>query len=461
MSLFDNSLFRIYDIRGVYPTQMNEEVAYAAGQAFVKVMAAKNVVVGRDVRQSGDSLQQALIRGVIDAGANVIDIGVISTELLYFASATLECAGGMSLTASHNPSEWNGIKFIAKGAIPLTGNGKLEEIYQFMRDGTKIEQFEKGKVTQRDLLSDYKNFLRPFFPADLPKLKIVANVNFGANGKVVDAVGQDLPLEIVRLNWKEDGTFPKGTPDPSLPSNRQEISQTIIKEQAHFGVAWDADADRIFFYDEKGRFFHGYYLTALLIRHFLQHHPGETIVVERRLAWAYRKAVEEGEGKLVLSRTGHAFLKYVLRANQGIFAGEISGHYYFRDFFFADNGLITFLTVLGIFGQKINQGGTVSQLLDPYLKEFPIVMNEMNYLTNRAAEIIKTFSDKYKDGKQDHEDGISIDYPTWRCNVRMSDNEPVMRLNLEAATNQELEIRLKELSTFIEGFGATLRDDQK
>src|ERR1044072_4678059 len=208
MSIFDQSIVRAYDMRGIYPNQMNEEVAYAAGQAFVAVMGAQKVVVGRDVRGTGVGIQKAMIQGITDAGSHAINIGVISTEMLYFAAATLECDGGMTITASHNPPQWNGIKFIGKGADPLTREGKLGEIYEFMQSGKKLSQFEKGQVEEVDLLKKYVEFLHGFLPADLPALKMVANVNFGANGKVVDGTLQGLPLEIIRLNWEENGSFP-------------------------------------------------------------------------------------------------------------------------------------------------------------------------------------------------------------------------------------------------------------
>jgi len=459
MSIFDQSIFRAYDMRGTYPNQMNEQVAYAAGQAFVHIMGAKNVAVGRDVRGSGVSLQEAAIRGITDAGANAIDVGIISTEMLYFAAATLECDGGLTITASHNPPQWNGIKFIGAGAVALTKEEKLGEIYEHIQANHKISEFNKGTVSRHNLLPDYIQFLKRFTPATVPALKVVANVNFGANGKVVDAALAGLPLELIRLNWQEDGTFPKGTPDPLLPSNYKEITGRVVEEKAAFGAAWDADADRCFFYDEKGRFFHGYYITALLIKFFLNLEPGKNVVCERRLTWANIDAAKEGSGHVVWSRTGHGYIKHALRENSAIFGGETSGHYYFRDAFYCDNGMVTFLTVLGIFAKEIEAGRTVSGLLDYYLEKYPISLEELNYTTPDAAKIIQAASDKYNDAEQNHEDGLTIDYPEWRFNLRMSSNEPVLRLNFEARNKEELAKRGQELTTFVESFGAVLRND--
>lgn len=456
---FDPSIFRAYDMRGIYPDHMNEDVAYAAGQAFVKVMGAKTIVVGRDVRAHGIQLQQAAIRGALEAGANVIDVGVISTEMLYFAAATLACDGGFSMTASHNPAQWNGIKFIGAGAIPLTKEGKLGEIYDAINSGQKMTADVPGTVTHQDILEDYAAFLdKEFAPHNLPNLKIVANVNFGANGKAVDAAVKSLPLEIVRLNWEEDGTFPKGTPDPLLPSNRKEIMERIVAENAHFGAAWDADADRCFFYDEKGRFFHGAYITALLIKYYMDREPGSSVVCERRLTRA-NIAAAEGKGQIVWSRTGHGYIKQNMREHEAVFGGESSGHYYFRDFFFCDSGLVTFLIVLGLFADEIKAGRTVSQLLDTYLQDYPISLEELNYITPDAAKIIEAASEKYAEFPQNKEDGLTVECGNWRFNLRMSSNEPVLRLNYEAVTPTELAARATELTSFVESFGATLRDD--
>jgi phosphomannomutase len=455
----DHSIFRAYDMRGTYPGQINEHVAYAVGQAFVTVMGAKTVVVGRDVRATGTSLKEALTQGIIDAGASVIDIGVISTEMLYFASDTLECDGGISVTASHNPAQWNGFKFIGPKAKPLTKEEALGEIYTAIQSGRKIESLTKGNVRQHDLLPAYISFLETFAPKDMPALKVVANVNFGANGKVVDAAIANLPLTLTRLNWEEDGTFPKGTPDPLLPSNRKEITARIPAEQAHFGVAWDADADRCFFYDEQGRFFHGAYITALLISHFLRHEVGGSVICERRLIRANEAAAKAAGGTIHYSRTGHGYIKAAMREHNAIFGGESSGHFYFRDAAYCDNGMVTFLVVMDMFAKEIAAGRTVGQLLDYYLENFPISLEERNYTTDRAKEIINDATAKWSDGDVNLDDGLAVTFPTWRLSLRSSSNEPVMRLNVEAATPAELAERESELISFIASYGAVLRDD--
>lgn len=456
--LHDPSIFRTYDVRGTYPNQMNERVAYAAGQAFVHVMGAKRVVVGRDVRASGTSLQEAMIQGITDAGATAINIGVISTEMLYFASGTLDCDGGLTVTASHNPSQWNGFKTVGKGGVPLVREGKLGEVYEFIQSGKKLEEFTKGSVEEVDLLPAYTEYLKKFVPQNLPNLKIVANTNFGANGKVVDRVVKNLPIELIRLNWQEDGTFPKGAPDPMLSSNRKEISERVVSEGADFGTAWDADADRCFFYDEKGRWFHGYYITAFLIDHFLKKEPGSAIVVERRIAKANADAVAAGQGKLIFSLTGHTYFKNAMRTNNAIFGGETSAHYYYRDFFSCDNGMISFLTILGIFADHIRSGKKVSSLLDTYMEKYPI-SGEINYVTETAKEIIADAVNAYPDAEQDLADGISATYPDWRFNMRMSNTEPILRLNVEATSPQKLAVKQQELQDFITSRGAELKND--
>jgi phosphomannomutase len=461
MSLFDQSIFRAYDMRGTYPNQINEQVAYAAGQAFVHVMKAKTVAVGRDVRATGPGLEEALVKGITDAGANAIRIGVISTEMLYFAAATLDCDGGMSVTASHNPAQWNGIKFIGKGAAPISKEGQLGEIYQFINEGHKLSAFEKGSYSEADLLPAYIEYLKKFTPTDLPNLKIAANANFGANGKYIDAALSGLPIELLRLNWNEDGTFPKGTPDPLLPKNRKEVQELIVSQGAHFGAAWDADADRCFFYDEKGRPFHGAYVTAMLIKHFFEVEKGGTAIGERRIIWPNLAAAEEGGGKLVFSRTGHGYIKKAMRENDAVFGGEVSGHFYYRDYFFCDSGLVSFLTALGVFAKEIAKGRTVSALLDSYRERFPISDEELNYITPRAQEIIDAASAKYADAEQNHEDGLSVMYPDWRFNLRMSSNEPVLRLNYEAKTREKLEWTATEIQSLIGSFGAELRNDNE
>jgi phosphomannomutase len=455
---FDTSLYRAYDIRGIYPSVINEEFAYLCAQAFARVMEAKKVAVGRDVRTSGASMQQAAIQGLVDLGIEVLDLGVVSTEMLYFASGTLEIDGGFVLTASHNPREWNGFKFVGKKGQPLVREGKLGEIYADIESATPQKVASPGTVTPTPLLADYAAYLQQYVPTNLPSLKLVGNVNFGANGKFVDAAIKGHPLEMIRLNWNEDGSFPKGTPDPLLPSNRKEISERIITESADFGVAWDADADRCFFYDEKGRSFAGYYINALLIDHFLKIEPGASVVVEPRQIWATEAAAAAGGGTAVTSRTGHGFIKATMRQANAIFGGENSGHFYYRDFWYCDNGIITFLTVLGIFAEQIRSGGTVSQLLDSYKTNYP-ASEELNFITDNAKEIIASLQARYPDAELSQIDGVSLAESDWRCNLRMSQNEPVLRLNVEARTPEGLTEREAELLAFILSHGASLRDD--
>ena len=455
---FDTSLYRAYDIRGIYPSVINEEFAYICAQAFARVMQAKKVAVGRDVRTSGASMQKAAMQGLVDLGVEVLDLGVISTEMLYFASGILDIDGGFALTASHNPREWNGFKFVGKKGQPLVREGKLGEIYADADAATPQKVATPGTVTETPLLAQYAEYLQQYVPADLPALKLVGNVNFGANGKFVDAAIAKLPIELIRLNWNEDGNFPKGTPDPLLPSNRKEICERIVTESANFGVAWDADADRCFFYDEKGRAFAGYYINGLLIEHFLKREPGAAVVIEPRQIWATEAAALVGNGKAVTSRTGHGFIKATMRQANAIFGGENSGHFYYRDFWYCDNGIITFLTVMGIFAQQIKSGGTVSQLLDDYMSRYP-ASEELNFITSDAKGIIAGLQARYPNAELSQIDGVSLAEGNWRCNLRMSQNEPVLRLNVEARTPEALAEHEADLLAYILGCGATLRDD--
>jgi phosphomannomutase len=419
------------------------------------------VIVGRDVRVSGPSLQKSAIQGLLDMGVKVIDLGEISTEMLYFASGYLEGVdGGFAQTASHNPREWNGFKFVGKAGLPLTREDKLGEIYEQIKKEEKFTSETPGTLETIDLCDAYAEYLKKFVPQSLPKLKIVGNVNFGANGRFVDAaLAKHLPdVEMVRLNWNPDGTFPKGTPDPLLPSNRIEIEARIQSESADFGVAWDADADRCFFYDEKGRAIPGYYINAMLITYFLSVEPGASFVIEPRQIWATEAAAEKGGGKTVVSRTGHGFIKAVMRSSGAIFGGENSGHFYYRDFWKCDNGIITFLTAMGIFGKKIADGGKVSEILDAYRVAFP-ASEEINFITDRAKEIIDGLQGRHPEATVTTIDGVSLETPTWRCNLRMSQNEPVLRLNVEAKTPAGLTEREADLIAYIEGFGAKIRDD--
>jgi phosphomannomutase len=459
--MHDQSIFRAYDMRGLYPSQMNESIAYAAGQGFVQVLGAKKVVVGRDVRPSGAALEEAMIRGITDAGANVIRVGVISTDMLYFAAATLECDGGMSLTASHNPAGWNGIKYIAKGARPITKEGELGQIYDFINSGQKLSQFEKGSVEDYDLATHFVEAMRKHIPADLPAIKMVLNPNFGALGTILERTFADTPIELVMLNGNQDGSFPKGTPDPLLPANRAETSALMQSSGAQIGFSFDADADRCFCFDEQGRFFHGYHLTALMAEHFLGQEPTATIVAERRLVWAVREAVAaHPEAKLVYSKTGHGYFKGSMREHNAIFGGEMSGHFYYRDFFGCDSGILTCLTVLAKAATELAAGRTIGQLHDSYLAKYPIWPQELNCVVPEPAKVLEEARVRYADAEQTEQDGLTVEYPTWYASLRMSSNEPVLRMNVEAKTETEVAERRTELLSLVESLGGTLRNDE-
>jgi len=264
---------------------------------------------------------------------------------------------------------------------------------------------------------------------------------------------------MVRLNWNEDGTFPKGTPDPFLPKNRKEIAELIVQEQADMGAAWDADADRAFFFDEKGRLFPGYYINALLIEHFLKKDPNQTVIIEPRLTWATKDIATKLGGNVALAKVGHTYIKNAMRDNDGVFGGESSGHFYYKDFYYCDNGAITFLLITGIFTEYMSQGKKVSELLDTFMHNFPANLDEHNFITDKAKEIVEQTEIKYDDALIEKIDGLSVEYPDWRFNMRTSNTEPVLRVNIEAKTPELLEAKRSELLSFVETFGATLRND--
>ncbi len=444
-------IFKGYDVRGIYPEEINEKVVYKIAQAYVQVFKPKNaIVLGKDVRDSSQSLWDSAAKGLTNAGYDVIDIGTISTDMLYFAVAKYDFGGGMTISASHNPAEYNGMKFVREKAIAVSADTGIMDIKEVVLKNQEIIEPEKGEIIKKDILEDYLNHCLSFIDSsEIKPMKIVADANFGMAGVVLKKMLKDLPIEIVGLNFEPDGSFPKGRPDPKIPERRKEISELVKKEKADFGVAWDGDADRCFFIDEKGEPVDAYYITAILAKYFLDKQPRSKVLCDVRLVWAIKDEVENLQGELIVNKPGHAFIKDTMRDEDILFGGETSGHYYFKDNFYADNGMIPFLIILEFLSKNSQK---MSEIADFYRQKYPN-SGEINREVKDKDKLIKLVTKKYNDGKIDHIDGVTVEYDDWRFNLRKSNTEPLVRLNIEAKTQELVDAKLKELLELIETQG--------
>jgi len=443
----NQNIFKAYDVRGIYPAEINEESVYKIAQAYLKVFKPKgSIVLGKDVRLSSPSLWQSAAKGITNAGFDVIDIGTISTDMLYFAVANYGYAGGMTISASHNPKEYNGLKFVREKAIAISEDSGLLDIKKQALSEEEIIEPEKGEVIKKEILDDYAKHCLSFIDSKVIKpMKIVADANFGMAGVALNKILEFLPVEIVPLNFHPDGNFPKGRPDPMIMERRQEVESLVREEKADLGVAWDGDADRIFIFDENAEYVDNYFLTAILAKYFLEKFPNSKIISENRLIWAIRDTVKKSGGKHIINKPGHAFIKDRLRKENAVFAGEITGHYYFRDNFYCDNGMIPLLIVLEILSKK---GLKMSELVKPYREKY-FISGEINTSVNDPDVVIKNAEEKYNDGKVDHIDGVSVEFADWRFNLRKSNTEPLIRLNVEAKSQALVDEKVKELLKLI------------
>lgn len=447
MKSWRSEIFRAYDIRGIYPAEINEEAVYDIAQAYVRFVKPKKVVLGRDVRWHGAKLFKAATQGFTDLGVSVIDIGVISTDMLYFTVAFYGFDGGLTISGSHNPVEYNGIKMVRKGSVGISSDTGLLKIKEIALKNKPSQKKEKGRVLKKNILVDYLKHIKKFAEIKNPRpLKVVGNANFGLAGKVAEELTKDLPIQWIKLNFKPDGTFPKGRPDPLRPENRAETIKAILKNKADFGVAFDTDADRCFFFDEKGKFIEGYFITAFLSQELLKENPGAKIISDPRLTWAVLDTVKENGGVPVISKTGHMFIKERMRKEDALFAGEMSAHYYFKDNFYADNGMIPFWLMLKIINESNKK---LSEFLEPLTSKY-FVSGEINFEVENKEKIISKIKNYYQDGKQDLIDGLSVEFDRqWRFNVRASNTEPLLRLNVEASSQKLMKQKTKELVKFI------------
>lgn len=442
--------FKAYDIRGKVPSELNEELAYKVGRAFALKQNAKKVLIGRDVRESSPSIAKALANGLTDAGADVIDLELCGTEMIYFGTPHLEADGGIMITASHNPPEYNGLKFVKKGSKPMGYDSGLSEIEEMVfNDNLGSVAEEKGNVYPTDIMNDFINSLQNFYtPENIKNFKVVVNAGNGCVGPALDALEPFLPIEMIKVNHEPDSTFPNGVPNPLLPENRSSTADAIKEHNADLGVAWDGDYDRCFFFDENGNFIEGYYIVGLLAKSILKKFPGEKIVHDPRLVWNTLKEVKNAGGEAVESVSGHAFIKQKMREVNSIYGGEMSAHHYFRDNYYSDSGLIPFLLILELI---TSENKTLSELVNEMIDDFPCSGEINSRIDDPKAKLVELKA-KYSNGKIEEVDGVSVEFENWRFNVRMSNTEPLLRLNVETRGDKSLlEEKTKELLEFIRG----------
>jgi phosphomannomutase len=433
--------FKAYDVRGVVPSEVNAEMAYRVGRVFAAMFAAEKVVVGHDIRLSGRELVDALTEGLRHGGSDVIDIGQCGTEMIYFATAHLDADGGIMVTASHNPAEYNGMKLVRRGARPISADTGLMEIADMVVDSkdfphVKVPGKTEGSVRRYDIMPEYIEHLLGYIDVQaLKPLKIVANPGNGGAGPVLNELAKYLPFEFIKINETPDGTFPNGVPNPLLVPNREATAKLVRENGADLGVAWDGDFDRCFLFDEKAEFIEGYYIVGLLAEVFLRKQPGAKIMYDPRLTWNTQEVVDAAGGTAVRCKSGHAFMKECMRANEVLYGGEMSAHHYFKDFSYCDSGMIPWLLVAELL---CTTGKTLSELVAERMEKFPC-SGEINRKVEDSAAVLAAIEAKYADGGQvDKLDGLSIDYADWRFNVRVSNTEPVMRLNVETRGDKKL-----------------------
>jgi len=441
--------FKAYDIRGQLGTELDEGIAYRIGRAYGQFLQPTNVVLGGDIRLTSESLKMALSEGIRDAGADVIDIGMVGTEEVYFATSYLEADGGIEVTASHNPIDHNGMKPIRSGSRPISSDTGLLDIKQLAEanDFSAVVTSARGSYRKVSILEPYLDHL--FGYIDLTKIapiKLVMNAGNGAAGHVVDAFEQrfqalNLPIKIIKINNEPDGTFPNGIPNPILHKNRAPTIDAVLEHRADLGIAWDGDFDRCFLVDEKGNFIEGYYIVGLLAKAFLSKNPGAKIVHDPRLTWNTIDVVTRGGGQAIQSKTGHTFIKELMRSEDAVYGGEMSAHHYFRDFFYCDSGMIPWLLVMDLMSVS---GKPLSSLVEAMVAAYPSP-GEINLKIADPAAAIERVRQHYQAQSilTDTTDGISMEFPDWRFNLRVSNTEPLVRLNMETKGNKSALANLK------------------
>jgi phosphomannomutase len=445
----DPSIFKAYDIRGIYPDNITPELAYKIGRAYAEFIKPKGeVVVGNDVRLHSEELKKSVAEGLTDAGVDVVDIGLISTDMYYFAVGNYGFAGGIQSSASHNPPEFHGFKMIREKVIPLTFEDGISQIRDLVQKDAFTDAKVKGKIRQLNIEDDYVDYILSWLKVEKVKpFKVVINPNFGYAGVMFRKIVErgHLPIEIVGLNDKPDGTFPKGRPDPFIPENRVEISELVKSSGADFGIAWDADADRVFFCADGGLFAEPYYLNTILIKQMLKKHPGEKIIYDPRYTWALIDAIKENGGTPVISRVGHSYIKEKMREVNALYATESSGHSYFRDFWYADNGMIPVMQILEFLTENDVR---LSDEIKPVMNKY-FISGEINTEVADKVGKMEEIAKKYSDAKVSRLDGVGIEYNDYRFVVRPSNTESLLRLTLEAKSKELMEEKRDEVVAII------------
>jgi phosphomannomutase len=439
--MLDPKVFKAYDVRGLYGAELDEAGAYAIGRAFVEQFAPERIAVGRDMRLSSPAMAAAVREGAADGGAEVLDLGMVGTEMTYFAVGELGLGGGVMVTASHNPKEYTGMKIVRAGALPVGGESGLLDV----RDRALAAQWQdapRGDTRDVDIWPQFVERVLSFIDVDaLKPLRIVIDAANGMAGVMLPPVLERLPmLDVVRCYFDPDGSFPNHEPNPLLPENREFIVRKTRDEGADFGVAFDGDADRCFFVDDSGEFVPGDFTTALFAESMLARDPGAKVIYDVRASWAVPIAIEKAGGVPLINRVGHAFIKARMREEHALFGGEVSAHYYFRDFSQADSGTIPFLLMC----ELVSRRGKLSAVLEPFRSQY-FITGELNTPVPDVALKLQELKERYADGRVSHLDGISVDYDDWHFNVRPSNTEPLLRLNLEAKSEKLMEQKRDEV----------------
>ena len=446
------SCFKAYDVRGRIPDELNEDVANRIGKAYAQVINPGTVVVGHDIRLTSESIKAALVDGLRDQGVNVVDIGLCGTEEIYFATAHLGVGGGIAVTASHNPKDYNGMKFVRAESKPISGDSGLKEIQALAEANDFTSAETRGSYGPVDTDQAYIEHLLGYVDvSQLKPLKIVCTAGNGGAGRVVDLLEAHLPFEFIKLHHDPDGHFPNGVPNPMLEENRVSTIELIKETGADLGIAWDGDFDRCFLYDHTGEFIEGYYVVGLLASAFLAKTPNQIVIHDPRLTWNTIDIAEAGGGRAEQSKTGHAFIKETMRQFDAVYGGEMSAHHYFRDFAYCDSGMIPWLLVTEIMSTT---GKTLAELVEARTKAFPC-SGEINRTVSDAPALIAKVESMYSDAAKsiEHMDGLSLDFDDWRFNLRMSNTEPVVRLNVETRGDDALmRAKTEELLGIIDSF---------